>query len=146
MGSGNAENIDYDDDDTVPGAVLCCAALCRAVLNCAVSRCVAMCCALLRCGSSRPWRPNPDRTDLKLKLELPERMPHTELVAVDTCGMLSQLEPKIRSNSEAGRTEKGRTRAPKATTPSQTTIKLRSQGHNPSLVTLHPRPQGHTSW
>ena len=50
-----------------------CAVMCRAVLNSNVSCRVELCCALLHCGSSRPWRQNPDRTDLDLKLELPER-------------------------------------------------------------------------
>ena len=50
---------------------------------------------------------DPDRTDLDLKLELPERMARQELVAVETCGALDQLELKIRFSSEAGRSKRG---------------------------------------
>ena len=51
-----------------------CAVLRRAVLKSNVSCRVELYRALLHCGSSRPWRRNPDRTDLGSKLELPERI------------------------------------------------------------------------
>ena len=81
----------------MPQAVLCCAMLCQ----------VEMCCAALNyavryliCRSSRPWRPTPDRTDLDLELELPERMARPELVAIETCGALNQLEAcEVRAGS-----------------------------------------------
>ena len=46
----------------------------RAVLKSNVTCRVDVYRALLHCGSSRPWRRNPDRTDLGSKLELPERI------------------------------------------------------------------------
>eukprot|EP00959_Pyramimonas_sp_CCMP1952_P003808 80525-Pyramimonas_sp.AAC.1 len=49
-----------------------CAVLRHSVLSSNVSCRVELCRALLHCGSSRPWRQNPDRTDLDLKLELSE--------------------------------------------------------------------------
>ena len=47
---------------------------------------------------------------MDVKPALPERMACPELVAVDACGALNQLELKIRPNSETERTERGRTR------------------------------------
>ena len=89
----------------MPGAVLI-----RAALAWIMSCCAALSCALLRCGSTRPWPPYPDRTDLDLKLELSEHTIRQELVAIETCGDLSQLEFKIRFCSEAGRSKRGRSR------------------------------------
>ena len=37
---------------------------------------------------------------MNIKLELPERMAGSELVAIDTCGALNQLELKIRISSD----------------------------------------------
>ena len=48
--------------------------LCCAVLNLNMSCRVELCRALVHCGSSRPWRQNRNRTDLDLKLDLPERI------------------------------------------------------------------------
>ena len=52
----------------MPMAVLCCA-----VMSSNVPCRVELCRALLHCGSGRSWHQNPDRTDLDLKLSLPER-------------------------------------------------------------------------
>ena len=86
-------------------AVMCCAVTCwietyHAALNCVVLYCLV--------DTSRPWYPNHDRTDLDLKLELPGSIARPQLVAVETCGVLNQLELKIQISSETGRTEKGR--------------------------------------
>eukprot|EP00959_Pyramimonas_sp_CCMP1952_P086647 1812216-Pyramimonas_sp.AAC.1 len=47
-----------------------CAVLRRAELRCVMPRL----CFIKRCGPSPPWLPSPDRTDVDLKLELPEQM------------------------------------------------------------------------
>ena len=66
-----------------------------------------MCCDLLLYGSSRPWHPTPGRTDLDLKLELPQPVARPELATIATRGALDQLELKIRFSSEAGRSKRG---------------------------------------
>ena len=66
-----------------------------------------MCCAILNhavryfiVDQIVPSRHTPDRTDLELELELPERIARQELVAIETCGALNQLEAcEVRAGS-----------------------------------------------
>ena len=81
-------------------AVMCCAVTCwietyHAALNCVVLYCLV--------HTSRPWYPNHDRTDLDLKLGLPGSIARPQLVAVETCGVLTSSSS--RSNSVPKRDE-----------------------------------------
>ena len=79
-------------------AVMCCAVTCWIETSHPALNCVVL--YLLPCGTSRPWYPNRDRTDLDLKLELPGSIARPQLVAIETCGVLNQLEIKIQFSSD----------------------------------------------